>query len=392
MKRPRKEIGVRWIRGCPQVFAKIDGKFRSSPMLSPHSTPAERATEREKLFQQFGGRARPVVTGSFASDVQTFLAKPEVKALPSVTKKNGKAGAYVRMLAWWVEYLGADRASTTIQRDEVEAGIQQLLASGMAPATVYHYRTPLLRMWTVLHGKDAPNPARGTTRPEHYRETEKSIDDYKRIVAILDAMPTERAIKKGIRVPSIARLVAVTIAATGIPVAELNKLQRRFFQPTFGYIEMPWRNKGAGVEGHRRQLLAPGIEALAALFARFPDGRIQVSDAGCTHSFKRAARRVCGPETPISLYWLRHTFGTDVYRQTQDIEAVRRLLGHAEGSVCTARYTKGAHVEVDRAALEKLAAARAKAVQPDVQPGPRLHAKLHTPRKSQRKQALRGAA
>lgn len=303
---------------------------------------------------------RETAAGSFVAEIEEYLAKPEVKALPSVTKKNGKPGSYARMLAWWVHWLGADRTSATIERDEIEAGIQHLLASGMASATVYHYRTPLLRMWTVLHGKHAPNPARGTTRPEHYRETEKSIP-YDTVVAILDAMPTERAIKKGIRIPSLARLVAVTVAATGIPVAELNKLHRRLFQPTFGYIEMPWRNKGAGVEAHRRQLLKPGIEALAALFARFPHGRIAVSSPGCTRSFKRAARAVAGPDTPISLYWLRHTFGTDVYRLTADIEVVRRLLGHAEGSVCTARYTKGAHVAVDRAALQKLAADRRQA-------------------------------
>lgn len=77
-----------------------------------------------------------------------------------------------------------------------------------------------------------------------------------------------------------------------------------------------------------------------------------------SHSFKRAARHIEGPDTPIHLYSLRHSVGADVYREKGDLATVGRLLGHVPGSRATAQYALGANTDVDRAAILALGAAR----------------------------------
>jgi len=375
--RARKEVGIRRRRDGWRVFAKVNGKVRVCPQF-PLATPLGELREaRDKLIKQHGGTQ--VEAGSFAADVATYLTTPEVAAMPSIDERT-------KHLELWLDVLGRDRRRASIERDEIEAVLQGWLKT-LSPVTVYHRRTALGRLFVVLDGVDAPNPVKATTRPDHYRPTDKSVP-YATVVAILEAMPTERFIKKGIRRPSLARLVAVTMAATGIPPAELVKLQRRRdFEPDQQYVRMPWRNKGAGTPAHRRELLSPGVVALGDLFAFFADGRIDFVEEAVARSFKRAAKRVCGPDTPITLYWLRHTFGTDLYRLTGDLETVRRLLGHVEGSIVTARYAMGAHADVDRAALAALETARAE-VLTGQKPAHRLPTELPTSRKRQRKKRL----
>lgn len=406
MARARKEVGIRRRRNGWRVFAKVNGKVYTCPQFPLETPMGELRAARDRLIEQHGGSAAPEA-GSFAADVLRFLAKPEIAALPTVA-------TYARHLALWVAALGATRTRAIITRDEIETVIQEWLTSGLAPATVYHRRTPLGRLYAVLDGEAAPNPVRATTCPDHYRPVDKSIP-YETVVAILDAMPIYRGgVRKAVttrpriervfeHVLSVARIAAVTIAATGIPAAELVKLHRRDFEPARSSVRMPWRDKGAGAPAHRRELMEPGVVALAALFAAACNakGRITFSRPGLTHSFKRAARLICGAETPIAVYWLRHTFGADVYRLTRDLDTVRRLLGHVEGSIVTARYAMGAHAEVDRAALAQVATARAAVVarvppaaarQPAPKLGHRLPTKLPAARKRGNQRALQAVS
>jgi hypothetical protein len=41
------------------------------------------------------------------------------------------------------------------------------------------------------------------------------------------------------------------------------------------------------------------------------------------------------------VYDLRHSFGTEIYRQTGDLKATSELLVHAPGSLVVHRYTGG---------------------------------------------------
>ena len=344
MTRRRKEVGVRWKRGKPQVFARIHGTFRSVQMAAT-STPGERAAERERLIARWGGV--PTSAGSIAADVETYLAKPKIEKMPTLNQRKAH-------LALWVDVLGRDRPRASITADDVERVLQTWLLT-LAPGTVYVRRAALQSLYTVLDGKDARNPVRGTTRPNPGTGIDKGLK-FQITEQILAHMPDWRWLKKGIRVPSASKLRAAVIMHTGIPPEELRKLRRHMFEPDAMRVRMPWRDKGGGVEPHYRGLTDEGVAALlaldaAGLWARF--GRNALGRA-----FKRACRAVLGPETPVSVYWLRHSFATDTMVVTRDTATVARLLGHAEGSKTTLRYIKGALADVDRAALKSLRAYR----------------------------------
>ncbi|GAH59904.1 unnamed protein product [marine sediment metagenome] len=60
---------------------------------------------------------------------------------------------------------------------------------------------------------------------------------------------------------------------------------------------------------------------------------------------KRYGRRA-KIEKIISPHTLRHTFATEYYKQTKDIETLRRILGHADISTTTI-YITLANIDVE---------------------------------------------
>jgi integrase len=261
-------------------------------------------------------------------------------------------------LALWVEALGAERPRASISSDEIEAVLQTWLAAGLSEATVYHRRSSLSALYTTLDGAGGSNPVRGTTRPEPWTPRDHSVD-YATLVKILAAMPEERRPMEGIRQPSAARLVVRVLMATGVRGVDLVKVRRHDFKVEAATVQMPRSGKGKGAKSWTCQLTAEGLEAWQAFDAANLYGAF--SPAAVSHSFKRAARRVLGHDTPVHLYSLRHSVGADLYRGTGDLATVGRLLGHTTGSPMTEQYARGAHHEVDRAALAAFSATRAAA-------------------------------
>lgn len=60
---------------------------------------------------------------------------------------------------------------------------------------------------------------------------------------------------------------------------------------------------------------------------------------------KRYAQKA-GITKKISLHVLRHTYGTQFYRQTKDIETLRRILGHSDITTTTI-YITLANIDVE---------------------------------------------
>jgi integrase len=331
--------------GNIQVFCKVNGKFYQQ-VFAPTSKVSDRNAWRDRTIEANGG-GPTAAAGSFAADCVTYLRRPEVAARKYI-------GQVAKNLELWLDALGRDRPRRTITRDEVETVLQRWLAAGFAQPTVYHRRTALRSLFSTLDGKNQPNPVTETTRPAHYRPVDRSVD-HDTIRRILAAMPDDRAVSAGIRQPSLSKLRATVIAYTGIPPAELMKLRRQDFDRDAGIVRMPWRDKGAGTPAHIRELSSFGVAAFVALDAARGWGAF--APERLSASFKRAARRVCGPDTAIRLYDLRHSLGAQIYRSTRDLATVGRLLGHAPGSIVTSRYAMGAHAEVDRAAMAAVTAA-----------------------------------
>lgn len=347
MTRRRKEIGIRRKRNGWQAFIDVDGQFRSKQFAI--DTPiAEMRAWRDTQTSTVIAPA----SGSLAADILAYQRKPEIAA----RKYIGQVAAHLEL---WADELGRDRSRQSVTQTEVETVIQKWLAAGLAEATVYHRRTSLGSFYTTTNGgpkAHGHNPVTGTTRPEHYQPVDRSVP-MPTLARIIETMPAVRYVKKGITQPSVARLVAAVIQATGIPPGELEKLRHPHFDRVRAIVRMPWRDKGAGTPPHVRELSPEGVAAFIAFDAADAWGRFSVE--AVSHSFKRAARRVCGPDTPIRLYDQRHSLGSDTYAVTGDLATVGRVLGHVEGSIVTNRYSMGAHATVDRAALVKLSAMRA---------------------------------
>ena len=357
MTRRRKEIGIRRKRGGWQAFIEVDGVFRSKQFGI--DTPIAEMRE----WRDHQSTAVPTAaSGSLAADIIAYQRKPEIAARTYI----GQVAAHLEL---WADELGRDRSRQSVTQTEVETVIQKWLAAGLAEATVYHRRTSLGSFYTTMNGgpkaRGGHNPVTGTTRPEHYQPVDRSVP-MPTLARIIETMPAVRYVKKGITQPSVARLVAAVIQATGIPPGELEKLRRPHFDRVRAIVRMPWRDKGAGTPPHVRELSPEGVAAFIAFDAADAWGRFSVE--AVSHSFKRAARRVCGPDTPIRLYDQRHSLGSDTYAVTGDLATVGRVLGHVEGSIVTHRYAMGAHATVDRAALVKLSAMRAAQVASAQQP------------------------
>jgi hypothetical protein len=74
----------------------------------------------------------------------------------------------------WVDALGATRPRDTITRDDIEAVLQQWLATYTEP-TVYHRRSALMQLYRVLDGAGAANPVKDTTCPKSWIPADHSV-------------------------------------------------------------------------------------------------------------------------------------------------------------------------------------------------------------------------
>jgi len=352
----KKRTGIlRWPGKKPKAYVAvyINGRRRQRAKRFDIGTPdSVLLAWIESMERQYA--PAKLAAGSFAADVAAYLAKPKIAAMPSVDEKRAQ-------LLIWIELLGADRTSESITSDEIEAGIQTMLTSGLADATVYHRRSALSSFFTTKNGIAGANPVRGTTRPEPWTPRDQSVD-YATLTKILDAMPAERCPAKGIRQPSAARLVAEVLMHLGVRGCDLLKVRRPDVNWTLRTVQMPAGSKGKGTRPWTCRLTPEGVEA----FRRFDAANLYgaFSPAAVSHSFKRACRRVLGRDTDVHLYCLRHSVGADLYRQHGDTPLVGRALGHAPGSRMAEQYSRGAHAEVDHAALEAMSAARRAAVAP----------------------------
>lgn len=344
----RKLKGIRQRGDKRRVYVKVNGKQYSKSFSLDE--PIEKLQAwRDQQVTTHGGRCE--ASASFRADVETFLAKPEIADQQYVKHLR----AY---LSLWVTVLGGDRPRHSITRDEIETVLRRWLRTLKEP-TVYHRRSALLLLFTTLDGAGTYNPVKETTRPKSWIPKDQSVP-FATLMAIVDAMPDVRYVKKGIQQPSVAKLVARVAIAVGLRLADLLHVRRSDLDWVAGTFQRPASKKGQGVAARKTELSVEGLAAFRAFDAANAYGAF--NPEAVSHSFKRAARRICGPDTPIHVYSMRHSVGADVYRTTGDLATVGRLLGHAPGSRATAQYAMGANADVDRAALIALTEARAAAL------------------------------
>jgi integrase len=327
-KKTRREFpkGIRRHGAGFQTYVRINGR-----LLPAKSWPADTeipvmeawVKEQKKL------NTGDPVTG-FAADIVTYCARKA--ALRSINLRRGH-------LEFIAAKIGADRPRQSITTTELDKIFAQLQLDGMEISTVHNYRASIRAFFNVMD-PDRVNPVKGTELPGIPTGAAKARR-FDVIESILSKM-TDRG---------RAKLRANVMAFTGIPPALLMKVTAADLQPSPlapTEVRCSPRRKGTGVEARVLPLTEDGSKAFAAFHLANAYGSFAVT--GLNTAFKLAAGKA-GIESGISVYTLRHSFLTQLYRDTLDLATVARFAMHAEGSPLTAQYAKGANDEVDAAAV-----------------------------------------
>ncbi len=322
---PRRLKNIRPWKGGWQAYTEIHGKTRSRSF--PLSTPVDEM--RRWIKQQRDTQTTPKAThGSFGADIIEYLTR--VIALVTYAQR-------AKHLALWVHELGADRPRRTITTADIDRVIQRWLLAGLAPGTVRKRRMVLLSMFNTLDGREAPNPVRGSVSPREPKPEARGLA-YDVIQRLLDAMPA-----------SIGKLRIAVLAWTGLPPGMLGKVQPEDLHLAQQTLRVRPRRKGAGVEARTLQLLPQAVDAFRAFDQAHAYGPYSIPSLN--QVFVRACRRTRPIVVGASLYDLRHSFGTMLYRVTKDLATVSRFLLHANVAM-SQRYAAGALQDVDRAAAD----------------------------------------
>jgi len=360
----RVETGVRRKRNGWQAYVyvpKPGGGYQQITRPFPHD--AKLFDIRQWRHDQLA-LTTPAARGSLRADMFEYYGR--VAAMPTIAavKRDGES---------WIIALGADRSRQSVTAGEIETVMQSWLITpsvrqpgarggrssapgGLAPATVCRRLSMLRAFYERMNGTRAGNPARDAVAPQIPKPEDRSIDllTVDRILAQLSAV----CFRSG--APSRAAICARVIASTALPPSILRAITASDVDLSDGCrVRVHARKKGGGTEP-RTMDYRDFPDAIAA-FQAFHDadcyGRVPQSSV-LNVAFKRAAKAAGVDPSKVHLYDLRHSFLADVYRETHDQATVGRLGLHSPGSKHTARYTQGAHADVDAAAVRKLADAR----------------------------------
>ncbi|HXG54772.1 MAG TPA: tyrosine-type recombinase/integrase [Vicinamibacterales bacterium] len=264
--------------------------------------------------------------GTFAADAGRYLQS--VAAMPTIKERRAH-------VALWIAEFG-QRARHTIGTPDIDAVLNRWLLKGKAPSTVRNRRTALLHLWNRLDGPDAQNPVRRATKPR-MAEPEARALTYDEIRKILAAMPDRGQGVKGKARDDASKTKArlAVIAYTGLPHSLLKRLRAADVDSERRTITVPARKKGKGV-GSR---VLPLTDAGAQAFERFAELECWggFSNSSMMKSFHRACKTAGVREARV--YDLRHSFATEMYRQTGDSKATAELLMHSPTSRMMDRYT-----------------------------------------------------
>jgi integrase len=339
-------------------------------------TPVETMdTWRTKTKRENFGGGRADRSCGLAADIDAYAKRNAAKP----TRRQ-----ILAHLEAWAAALGRDRSRHTIKTEEIDVVMNQWVlaappppadrpaqrrgrpprATGLDKQTIQKRRNSLRTFYEVMNRGLAgvenpvqkalsfPAPAAG--------KLEARGTDYATIARVLAAMPDYHTPRKGEAPTTLtrAKLIAAVMAYTGLPPAVLGALAAADLDLAAdpATVRVGRREKGGGVEPRTLELNPHGRAAFAAFAAADAWGPINADPVN--RSFQKAARRA-GVRLGggfATLYDLRHSFGAQAYRATGDQATVARQMLHAEGSTVTARYTKAAHAEVDRAAAAAFAA------------------------------------
>lgn len=320
---PRRLKNIRRWKNSLQAYTQVNGKTVAKSF--PLSTPVEEM--RAWIQTQRALRAGPVVArGSFGADIAEYLSR--VTSLVTYEQRT-------QHLEMWAHALGRDRPRRTITPTEIDRVLQTWLLQGLSPSTVRKRRMALRALWNRLDGNHAQNPVRATIAPREPKPEVRGLP-YDVIAQILSVMR-----------PGASRCRIAVMAWTGLPPGMVRDIQPADLNLPTATLRVRPRRKGAGVEARTLPLLPQAVDELREFDQIGAYGFFSIPSLN--QFFVRACLRVDPPVRGVSLYDLRHSFGTMLYRVTKDLATVSRFLLHANVAM-SQRYAAGALADVDRAA------------------------------------------
>jgi integrase len=340
-----------------RFFARVRTKLQSHIFRPPIPLSLTGLKEAYRQWRQtlIDGPPRPPThRGTFAADIHTYLTR--VSAMPTIKER-------IRHLDLWAAALGRERPRASISATEIDVVLQGWLAAGLAPQTVKLRRGALAHVWSILDGKHAPNPVKGSQRPVPPPAEPRDVP-----------LETAQAIFAAMR-PSQSKIRLWVIATTGLPHKQLGKLKPTDVDFVRMAIRVTPRRKGKGAAGGWRPIGEAAMEALTAFDRANLYGPF--SPSTMHRAFKLACSKA-GVGTHFTPYGFRHSFGTWVQRQSGDTATTAWLLGHA--SLKTAeRYAMSAQMAVAQRAVDALQLPEGFGAKVDATAKPRVTPKSHTP-------------
>lgn len=330
-----------------RITAKVYGEQyerRAKPAPNPDQREeyeAKLAALRASWIDSLKATGRRATAGTLTAAIQQHLS-----TLPKhSTRRNNAEWNLEPWKALYGDFKMKEITSLLIQRT-----LSTWQADGYAASTINHRRQELSNVFTTINGKSGANPVRDTARlPEVYDEPRGFPQLIVRL--ILKQIP-DGPHKRRLRV----------LATTGLPPAQIVRLQRHDFNAKAATLFVRPRRKGAGVKGKTLPLTQRAVSALRDYFALELKGWSQVRTRDAFKAGVAAAQAVweaCRPDEPwpappdLVVYDLRHAFLTYAYTTTRDLRAVAELGLHADLKT-TQRYAEAAVSETARKAVAQL--------------------------------------
>jgi len=363
-------------------------------------------------------RTKTIITearqlSGFAADVVTYL-----EAVKTMTSYRDR----IRDMQAWLERFGDEPTKSItslqiriardawltkgpkhIQRKDPKTGKRVWVAveRPLSASSVNHRLRALENFFTVMDPK-GDNPVREVDEADEPTLQPKG-QTFALGYEVLSFMTDRTAPKKGgTHEPgSLSRIRFETMLVTGLTPKQIGMLDEQYVDWSVPSFIPPRRSKGrrsrrarARQQPRARSLMPAALPVLKQFFAMKANKSFSQTSLG--RSVKRAIRAANRarakknlPAIPVTLtpYELtRHTFGTEIYRQTKNLKVVQELLGHADIRQ-SERYALAAVQEHQVAAVSQLSkiAGKARLTMKRGETSPRISPRRKRSRKSRRR-------
>lgn len=340
-----------------------------------HGTPLDelrkhrRALRDEKTEQEPARQQRGTLKADMAAYLQTL---PKGRMRRDVDT----------LLEHWITAGFGDRSATEIPPADIRAQLNAWQGR-FSPKTRVELRRLLGSVFMAKFGRSGYNPVRDVPRPRVVYDDPRGFA-YAVAELIFQQMPDRGQGKRGETrsTVNLTKLRLRVMAYTGLHQIEIGRITPRDLRDlAHKRVWVEGRKKGRGTRAGWHPLTAEGAKTLRALHRAGglgPFGTRSMSRAWqrALEKAKDVWRSTHRDAWPLSEdarpYDLRHTYGTEVYRQTHDIRAAQRLLRNVTMTP-TLRYTAAAVDELAQQATDALEAVHARASRVPAGRGKQLH-------------------